>query len=83
MSMIDPARIAELWPALSHEARRQIAAIIEADPGKEAPLHLSDDEERMLAQARDDFRQGRALDAGEYRAEMAAFMERLAAKSAS
>jgi hypothetical protein len=45
MSMIDPERIAELWPALSKEARRQIAAIVEADAGKEVPLNLSREEE--------------------------------------
>ena len=83
MSMIDPNRIAELWPALSLEARRQIAAIVEADAGKELPLNLSSEEERLLAQARDDFAQDRALNAGEYRAEMSAFMQRLAAEPAS
>lgn len=83
MSMIDPERIAELWPALSQEARRQIAAIVEADAGKEVPLNLSREEERLLAQARDDFRHGRALDTVEYHAEMTAFMHRLAAKAAS
>jgi hypothetical protein len=83
MSMIDPDRIAELWPALSLEARRQIAAIVEADAGKEVTLNLSSEEERLLAQARDDFAHDRALDAGEYHAEMAAFMHGLAAKAAS
>jgi hypothetical protein len=83
MSTITPDRIAELWPALSPEARRQIARIVEADAGKEMPLVLSDEEERLLAQARDDFKCGRVLDAGEYHAEMSAFMQRLAAKAAS
>ena len=83
MSTITPNRIAELWPALSPEARRQIAEIVEADAGKEVTLNLSSEEERLLAQAGDDFRHGRALDAGEYRAEMSAFMQRLAGKPAS
>ena len=83
MSTITPDRIAELWPALSLEARRQIAAIVEADAGKEKPLNLSSEEERLLERARDDFRHGRALDADEYHAGMSAFMQRLAAKAAS
>jgi hypothetical protein len=44
---------------------------------------LSDEEERMLVQARDDFKHGRALAADEYHAEMAAFMQRLAVQAAS
>jgi hypothetical protein len=83
MSTITPDRIVELWPVLSLEARRQIAAIVEADAGKEAPLNLSSEEERLLAQAQDDFRHGRALDAGGYHAEMSVFMHGLAAKAAS
>jgi hypothetical protein len=83
MSTITPERIVELWPALSLEARRQIAEIVEAGAGKDMPLDLSEDEERLLAQALDDFKQGRALDAGECRAEMSAFMKRLAAQAAS
>ena len=62
---------------------RAIAAIMEADAGKEAPLNLSSEEERLLERARDDFRHGRALDADEYHAGMSAFMQRLAAKAAS
>jgi hypothetical protein len=80
---ITPERIAELWPALSPEARQQIAEIVEADAVKDMPLDLSAEEERLLAQALDDFKQGRALNAGEYRAEMSAFMKRLAAQAAS
>ncbi len=83
MSLITPDRIAELWPALSSEARRRITEIVEADAGNDVPLDLSDEEERLLAQARDDFEHGRALDAEEYHAGMSAFMQRLAANAAS
>ncbi len=80
MSTINPDRIAELWPALSSEARRKI---VEADAGNDMPLDLSDEEERLLAQARDDFKHARAHGADEYHAEMAVFMQSLAAKAAS
>jgi hypothetical protein len=83
MSVITPDRIAELWPALSREARRKIAQIVEAETARDAPLDLSDEEERLLAQARADFKHGRALDTDEYHAEMTGFMQGLAAKSAS
>lgn len=49
----------------------------------ELSLALSDEGERMLVQARDDFKHGRALDADEYHAEMAAFMQRLTVQAAS
>ena len=81
MRTITPERIFELWPTLSPEARQQIAEIAESDASKDMPLNLSDEEERLLAQARDDFKHGRALDTDEYRAEMSAFMQRLATKS--
>jgi hypothetical protein len=81
MSTITPDRIAELWPALSEEARRQIAEIVQAATGKNMPLELSDKDEQLLAQARDDYKHGRALDADEYRARMSAFMQRLAAQA--
>jgi hypothetical protein len=83
MSTITLDRIVELWPSLSPEARRQIAGIAEACAGKDMPLGLSDEEERLLVQARDDFKHGRALDADEYHAGMSAFMQRLAAQTAS
>ncbi len=83
MSTITLDRIVELWPSLSPEARRQIAGIAEACAGKDTPLGLSDEEERLLVQARDDFKHGRALDADEYHAGMSAFMQRLAAQTAS
>ena len=83
MSTITPDRIVELWSALSPEARRQIAEIVEGDAGKDMPLDLSGEEERLLVQARDDFKHGRALDADEYHAEMSTFMQRLAAKATS
>ena len=83
MSTITPERIVELWPVLSPEARRQIAEIVEAGAAKDMPLDLSDEEERLLAQARDDFKHGRTLDAGEYHAEMSSFMQRLAAQATS
>ena len=83
MGTITPERIVELWPPLSQEARQKIAEIAEGDSSNDLPLELSDEEERMLARARDDFKHGRALDADEYHAEMSAFMQRLAAKSTS
>jgi len=83
MGTITPERIVELWPPLSQEARQKIAEIAEGDSSKDVPLELSDEEERLLARARDDFKHGRALDADEYHAEMSAFMQRLAAKSTS
>ncbi len=82
MSMIDPLRIVALWPTLSLDARRQIAEIVENDTSKEMPLELSAGEERLLAQAREDFKNGRALDTDEYHAEMSTFMQRLAAQAA-
>jgi hypothetical protein len=81
MSPITPERIVELWPTLSPEARRQIAEIVQSNAGKDMPLDLSEEEEQMLAQARDDFKHGRALDSDEYHAEMSAFIHRLATKS--
>jgi hypothetical protein len=81
MSTITPDRIIELWPTLSAEARRRIAEIAESDSGKDVPIDLSVDEQKLLAQARDDFEHGRALDTDEYRAEMTAFMHGLATKS--
>lgn len=83
MGTITPERIVELWPTLSPEARQQIAEIAESNAGNDMPLDLSEEEERLLAQARDDFKHGRALDSAEYHAEMSAFMERLAAKATS
>jgi len=83
MGTITPERIVELWPPLSQEARQKIAEIAEGDSSKDLPLELSDEEERLLARARDDFKHGRALNANEYHAEMSAFMQRLAAKSTS
>lgn len=81
MSTITPDRIAELWPVLSEDARRQIAEIVEAGLGKSIPLKLSDEDERALALARDDYKHGRALDAEDYHAAMSAFMQRLAAEA--
>lgn len=57
MGTITLDRIVELWPSLSAEARQQIAGIVESDAGKDMPLDLSDEEERLLA-ARNDFKHG-------------------------
>jgi hypothetical protein len=81
MNTITPDRIVELWPNLSLEARQQISEIAESNGGKDKPLDLSQEEEKLLDRARDDFKHGRALDADEYHAEMSAFMKRLAATS--
>ena len=81
MTAITPDRIIELWPTLSPEARQRIAEIAEGDAGKDVPIDLSLEEQQLLVQARDDFKHGRALNTDEYRAEMSAFIQGLAAKS--
>ncbi len=81
MTTITPARIIELWPTLSPEARQRIAEIAESDSGKDVPFDLSVEEQQLLARARDDFKHGRALDTDDYHAEMSAFMQRLATQS--
>lgn len=80
MSAITPDRLIEHWPTLTPEARRQIA---ESNGSRDMPFNLSEDEKRLLAQARDDFDHGRALDTDAYHAEMSAFMQRLASQSTS
>ena len=81
MSAITPDRIVELWPSLSEEARQQIAEIAEGSVGRDTPLDLTDEEERLLTQSREDFKHGRTLDIADYNAEMTAFMQRLATKA--
>jgi hypothetical protein len=83
MSTINLDRIIELWPTLSPEVRQRIGEIAERNAGGDIPLDLSDEEQQLLARARDDFKHGRALDTDEYHAEMSAFMQRLATQSRS
>ena len=81
MSTVTPDRIVELWPHLSDEAREKLVEIAEEDAGDS--LQLTPEEERLIEQSREDFRQGRVLDEDEYRAEMDAFMQQLRAMEAT
>jgi hypothetical protein len=73
-------RVVELWPSLPEATRRTIVDIAETMASRDVPLVLTPEEERLLAQARDDFKHGRFLNAEAYRAEMDAFMRSLADK---
>ncbi len=77
MTTKTPDRVVELWPSLPEATRRTIVDIAESIASREAPLNLTPDEERLLAQARDDFKHGRALTMDEFSAEMEAFMAEL------
>ena len=81
MSTITPERIVELWPSLSAEARRKIIEIAETHAKREATLDLTQDEEQLLARARDDFKHGRTLSMDEFRADMDTFMAGLRRKA--
>ena len=81
MSTITSDRIVELWPSLSTEAREKLVTIAERIAGTDEPLELSPDEERMLAQARDDFAQGRTLSMGEFKADLDGFIGGLGANA--
>ena len=83
MSTVTLERIVELWPLLTPEARGELVTLAEVSAEPDSPLELTAEEEKLLAQARDDYRQGRVLDAKEYNAEMDVFMQRLAAQSGS
>ena len=81
MSEITPDRIIELWPNLSEEARQHIVEIAESDLAPEAELELTAEEEALIEQGREDFRQGRTLSLEEWKADLDIFMVELRAKS--
>ena len=63
------------------EARQQIVEIAESHVAEEVPLELTAEEERLLEQAQEDFRQGRTIGMEEFKAEMDGFMGELRARS--
>jgi hypothetical protein len=67
-------RIVELWPNLPETARATIADIAENASPREVELDLTPEEERLIEQAQEDFRQGRTLTLEEFNAEMDVFM---------
>jgi hypothetical protein len=77
MTILTPNRIVELWPSLPDAARRELIELAEINAGSSKPLDLTSEDERLLGQARDDFKQGRTLSMDEYRADMDAFMANL------
>ena len=81
MSTITPDRIVELWPSLSEEARAKLVGIAESIAEPDMPLDLSPEEELLLEQAREDFRQGRTISLDEYEAELDVLFDELRAKS--
>lgn len=70
MSIQTPDRIVELWPSLSPEARERLVRIAEGSANANSPLNLSEHDEQLLAQAREDFRLGRTISLDEYKAEL-------------
>lgn len=63
---LTPDRVVELWPSLTPEVREQPVTLVEASAEPDSPLDLTAEEEKLLADACEDFRQGRVLGAKEY-----------------
>ena len=72
MTTITLDRIVELWPHLSDEAREKLVEIAEENAG--GSLQLTPEEERLIEQSREDFRQGRSVSLSEWRAELDTFV---------
>lgn len=66
-------RIVELWPSLPEKARQTILDIAERTSAGEADLRLTADQLKQIEQSRDDFKNGRYLDADAYGAHRAEF----------
>ena len=81
MSTITPDRIVQLWPSLSEEARKKLVEIAERIAEADVPLELSPDEEKLLEQAREDFKHGRSLSLDDYKADLDEFFRGLHANS--
>ena len=81
MSTITLDRIVQLWPRLSEAERETLIEIAESIAEADSPLELSPEEELLLEQAREDFKQGRTISLDDYRAELNAFFDGLRAKS--
>jgi hypothetical protein len=74
-------RIVELWPSLPETARATIVDIAESASPREMELDLTPEDERLIEQSREDFRQGRTLTLEQYRTEMDTFMAELAVQA--
>jgi hypothetical protein len=70
-------RIVELWPDLPDSARQTILDIAENTRPRFGRLALTDEEQQMLAAAREDFRTGRVLDEEQYAAWQAELLKSL------
>ena len=81
MSTITLDRIVQLWPRLSEEEREKLVEIAESIAEADSPLELSPEEEILLEQAREDFRQGRTISLDELDAELDILFDELRAKS--
>lgn len=83
MSTNTPDRIVELWPRLSEEAREKLVEIAESIAEADTPLELSASDEKLLRQAREDFKHGRTLSLDDFKADLDAFFSGMRARSKS
>lgn len=67
-------------PALDDEGVAAVAEVVEQLAQAPVSLDLTDDELAALERSKEDFKAGRTYSSAEYKAEMDAFMVRLAAK---
>jgi hypothetical protein len=77
MTTKTPDRVVELWPSLPEAARKTVVDIAERTSPREAPFELTPDEERLLEQGQEDFRQDRTQTLDEFSSDMDAFMAEL------
>jgi hypothetical protein len=77
MTTKTPDRVVELWPSLPEAARKTIVDIAERTSPREAPFELTPDEDRLLEQGQEDFRQDRTQTLDEFSSDMDAFMAEL------
>jgi hypothetical protein len=68
-------RIVELWPTLSEETKARLIEIAERCSDDEGLL-LTAEEEALLEQSREDFREGRVVSLEDLREDLAAFIEK-------
>jgi hypothetical protein len=85
MSKSSSDRIIELWPKLPEEARLRLVEIAEdiaqANLPSNQPLQLSEREEQLLDNAREDFSRGRAMTLEECKVDLDTFFQKLQAGS--